>query len=68
MDIAYQLHSLRPYIFDLAGIVLIGSILLYFVYIRYSFQWLAKISLFLFLLGGAPILYFICTGYLGGTR
>jgi hypothetical protein len=67
MDIAYQLYHLRPFIFDIAGLILIGAVLLFFSYIRYDMPWMAKFSWYMFLIGGLPLLYFACTGYFGGA-
>lgn len=57
--------TFRACLFDLAGLVLICSILLYFTYIRWGRPWMAQFAFYMFLAGGVPLVYFFLTGYFG---
>lgn len=63
MDTAFL--SLRPMVFDVAGLTLIGSIVLYMAYIRYDRPWMARFAFWGIFISGAPLLYFVMTGYYG---
>lgn len=66
MDVLHHFYyNFRPYLFDVAGLMLILGIILFLVYIRCGLPWVAKASGLLVLIGAVPIGLLMCTGYFG---
>jgi hypothetical protein len=58
-------YSLRPLIFDLAGLSLIFGVITYIVYIRCGIPWVAKTSAWFVGIGAIPIGLMMMSGYFG---
>lgn len=61
----FAYYNFRPYLFDVAGLLLILGIILFLVYIRSGLPWVAKASVLLVVIGALPIALLMCTGYFG---
>lgn len=57
--------NFRPYLFDVAGLLLILGIIMFLVYIRSGLPWVAKASVCLVVIGALPIALLMATGYFG---